>query len=383
MTLADQAAITGHDGQVSSGKPERPKRRTFTAAYKARILAEYDALPDGSPERGALMRRERLTIPISSTGAPSRRKAAARSRAKPASREKRGGRGAGAAARGEQEAEGEECQAGIGPGEDEDRAGHRGKSIRAAGGHLRQRGLRRELNQVIDEHFPAMEKAIGTSGACRVLGKSRSTLHRHRNPNRPRRRERKESPSPGRTARKKNERVLAELDSPRFADKSVAQAYTILLDEGCYLCSQASMHRLLRERGTSGERRAHATHPARKKPELLAAGPNQVWSWDITKLKGPARGIWYLLYVIIDIYSRKVIHWEIWPTETGILAREFIEHAIEANGGIKPKAVHADRGTSMTTNTVAGLYAKLNIAQSHSRPHVSNDNPYSESASKP
>ena len=130
------------------------------------------------------------------------------------------------------------------------------------------------------------------------------------------------------------------------------------------------MHRLLRERGTSGERRAHAVHPARKKPELLAAGPSEIWSWDITKLKGPARGDWYLLYVIIDIYSRKVIHWEIWPTETGVLAREFIEHAITANGGIKPKAVHADRGTSMTSNTVAGLYAKLNITQSHSRPHV-------------
>jgi transposase InsO family protein len=93
-------------------------------------------------------------------------------------------------------------------------------------------------------------------------------------------------------------------------------------------------------------------------------------------------GVWYLLYVIMDIYSRKVIHWEIWPTEAGILAREFIEHAIAANGGIVPKSVHADRGTSMTSNTVAGLYAKLNIAQSHSRPHVSNDNPYSESAFK-
>ena len=109
---------------------------------------------------------------------------------------------------------------------------------------------------------------------------------------------------------------------------------------------------------------------------------DQVWSWDITKLKGPARGIWYLLYVIIDIYSRKAIHWEAWPTENGTLAKEFIEHAIEANGGIAPQAVHADRGTSMTSNTVAGLYARLGIDQSHSRPHVSNDNPYSEAQFK-
>ena len=228
-----------------------------------------------------------------------------------------------------------------------------------------------------------MEKAIGVAAACRVLGKSRSTLHRQRNP-KPTAAlgARKEFRHPAELSAEEKEHVLEVLDSPRLADKSVAQAYTILLDEGCYLCSQATMHRLLRERGPSGERRAHAVHPARKKPELLATGPNQIWSWDITKLKGPARGVWYLLYVIMDIYSRKVIHWEIWPTETGILAREFIEHAIAANDGIVPESVHADRGTSMTSNTVAGLYAKLNIAQSHSRPHVSNDNPYSESAFK-
>jgi len=216
-----------------------------------------------------------------------------------------------------------------------------------------------------------MEAAIGTAAACRVFGKSRATLHRQRNP------EpaappagRKEFHHPAELSPEEKQAVLAVLDSPRFADKAVAQAYTILLDEGCYLCSQATMHRLLRERGTSGERRAQAAHPAKKKPELLADGPDQVWSWDITKLKGPARGIWYLLYVILGIYSRKVIHWEIWPTETGTLAKEFIEHAIAANGGIKPGAVHADRGTSMTSNTVAGLYAKPNITQSHSRPHV-------------
>jgi len=228
-----------------------------------------------------------------------------------------------------------------------------------------------------------MEQAIGTSAACRVLGKSRATLHRQRNP-KPAAPPagRKEFHHPAELSPGEKQSVLAVLDSPRFADKAVAQAYTILPGEGCYLCSQATMHRLLRERGTSGERRAQAAHPAKKKPELLAAGPDEVWSWDITKLKGPARGIWYLLYVILDIYSRKVIHWEIWPTETGALAKEFIEHAIAANGGIKPHAVHADRGTSMTSDTVAGLYAKLNIAQSHSRPRVSDDNPYSEAQFK-
>jgi putative transposase len=155
-----------------------------------------------------------------------------------------------------------------------------------------------------------------------------------------------------------------------------------LLDEGTYLCSEATMYRLLRERGQSGERRAQATHPAKKKPELMADGPNQVWSWDITKLKGPGRGIWYLLYVIIDIFSRKVTGWEIWPAENGVLAKEFIQCAIKDNGGIAPAAIHADRGTSMTSNTVTGLLAVLGIDQSHSRPHVSNDNPYSEAQFK-
>ena len=118
-----------------------------------------------------------------------------------------------------------------------------------------------------------MEEVIGVTAACRLLGKSRSTLHRQRNPLPAPARERKEFHHPAELAPEEEKRVLRELDSPRFADKSVAQAYTILLDEGCYLCSQATMHRLLRRRGTSGERRAHAAHPARKKPELLAAWP--------------------------------------------------------------------------------------------------------------
>src|SRR5229473_2290693 len=326
MTLADQAARTGHDGQVTSGQPARPARRTFTAAYKARILAAYDALPEGSPERGALMRR--------------------------------------------------------GTGENPDRAGYRGKSIRAVGGHLEQRGFRRELSQVIEEHFPAMEEAIGTSRACQVLGKSRATVYRQRNPVPRREGPREPFRHPAELSDDERAHVLEVLDSPRFADKSPGQVWAILLDEGTYLCSEATMYRLLRERGQSGERRAQATHPAKKKPELMAEAPGQVWSWEITKLKGPARGIWYLLYVILDIFSRKVIGWEIWPTETGTLAREFIARAIEANGGIAPLAIHADRGTSMTSNTVAGLLAILGIDQSHSRPHVSNDNPYSEAQFK-
>jgi putative transposase len=224
-----------------------------------------------------------------------------------------------------------------------------------------------------------MEEALGTSGACRFFGESRAALYRRRNPPpRPEGPRERPSPHPAELSEEERERVLQVLDSPEFADKSPGQVYAVLLDRGVYLCSEATMYRLLRERGQAGERRAQASHPAKKKPELMADGPSQVWSWDITKLKGPARGVWFHLYVIIDIFSRKVIHWEAWPTETGILAAEFIEHAIEANGGTAPQAVHADRGTSMTSSTVAGLYARLGIDQSHSRPHVSNDNPFSE-----
>lgn len=235
---------------------------------------------------------------------------------------------------------------------------------------------------MLEEHFPALEASVGTSRACTIFGRSRATLHRHRNPRPPRHGPRRPFHHPAELSEQERERVLAVLDSPRFADKSPGQVWAVLLDEGTYLCSQATMYRLLRERGQAGERRAQAVRPATVKPELEAGGPNQVWSWDITKLKGPVRGVYYLLYVIIDIFSRKVVHWEIWPTENGTLAKEFIQHAIAANGGIGPRSIHADRGTSMTSNTVTGLLALLGIDQSHSRPHVSNDNPYSEAQFK-
>jgi putative transposase len=158
-----------------------------------------------------------------------------------------------------------------------------------------------------------MEEAIGTSRACQVLGKSRATVYRQRNPVPATRGERAPFRHPAELPEEERAHVLAVLDSPRFADKSPGQVWAILLDEGTYLCSEATMYRLLRERGQSGERRARAACPAKKKPELMADAPNQAWSWDITKLKGPARGIFYLLYVIIDIFSRKVIWRDIWP----------------------------------------------------------------------
>jgi putative transposase len=220
--------------------------------------------------------------------------------------------------------------------------------------------------------------------ACRVLGKSRATLHRQENP-RPviaGKAPVQRAAHPSSLPEKERETVLAVLDSDRFADKSPAQAWAVLLDEGCYLCSIRSMYRILDSRSEVRERRAQASHPPRVRPELVAEGPDKVWTWDITKLKTPWKGSYFDLYVMLDIFSRKVIHWEVHSAETGELAKEFMENAIIANGGARPDYIHADNGTSMTSQPVSDLLSSLRITRSHSRPHVSNDNPYSESQFK-
>ena len=176
--------------------------------------------------------------------------------------------------------------------------------------------------------------------------------------------------------------LLAVLDSERFADKSPAQVWAILLDEGIYLASVRTMYRVLTLADQVRERRAQAAHPPRVRPELVADGPDQVWTWDITKLKGPWRGTYFDLYVMLDIFSRKAICREVHYGENGDLAKAFMQHAIAANGGARPRYIHADNGTSMTSKNVATLLTDLNITRSHSRPHVSNDNPYSEAAFK-
>jgi transposase InsO family protein len=156
----------------------------------------------------------------------------------------------------------------------------------------------------------------------------------------------------------------------------------VLLDEGRYYCSIRSMYRVLASRDEVRERRAQAAHPPRVRPELVADGPGQAWTWDITKLRSQWRGLYFDLYVILDIFSRKAVRWEVHATEAGDLAKAFIENAVIANGGASPDYIHADNGTSMTSKPVSQLLADLNITDSHSRPHVSNDNPYSEAAFK-
>jgi putative transposase len=175
-------------------------------------------------------------------------------------------------------------------------------------------------------------------------------------------------------------RVLEVLTSDRFVDLAPLQIYVQLLDEGVYLCSVSTMYRVLAQNTLVAERRRLARHPAQVCPELVATAPQQVYSWDITKLAGPVKGTYFDAYVMIDIYSRYLVGVHVHAHESGVLAKELMEQIFTVHG--VPQVVHADRGTSMTSKTVAALLADLGVTRSHSRPRVSNDNPYSESLFK-
>jgi putative transposase len=179
------------------------------------------------------------------------------------------------------------------------------------------------------------------------------------------------------------QQILDILHSERFCDSSPAQVYFTLLDEGTYLASESTFYRILRSRDEVRERRRQATHPTRVKPELVARKPNQVWTWDVTKLKGPSKGEYYSLYVVMDIFSRYVVAWVLAPVENGETAKEMIEAAL-ADEGIERQqlTIHSDRGAPMTSAPLANLYDMLGVSRSLSRPHVSNDNPYSEAGFK-
>ena len=179
------------------------------------------------------------------------------------------------------------------------------------------------------------------------------------------------------------QRVLELLDSPEYVDLSPGQVWARELDEGRWWCSESTMYRLLRRAGQAGERRRQATHPSRVKPELMADAPNRVWSWDITKLRGPVKGVWYHLYTVIDIWSRYVVAHLVAPGEDGDLAEALIADAA-LREAINPDqlTIHADRGGAMTCKTVAQLLQDLKITRSHSRPKTSNDNPFIESSFK-
>jgi putative transposase len=237
---------------------------------------------------------------------------------------------------------------------------------------------------VIDTAVQDLTPVVGAKAACDAVGRSRAG-HYRAHPVGPV----PYGPAPAPPARKSQPRALSEaekaavlavLHSPRFVDAAPESIYATLLDEGTYLCSVATMYRVLRARGETGDRRRHASHPARVKPELVATQANQVWSWDITKLRGPAKWTYYYLYVIIDIYSRYVPGWMVASRESSVLAERMFAETTRKQGVARQQlTIHADNGSSMTSKPVAFLLADLGITKTHSRPHVSNDNPYSES----
>jgi len=191
-------------------------------------------------------------------------------------------------------------------------------------------------------------------------------------------------PTPSR-ALSQEERIQVRdvLNGERFQDASPRQVWATLLDEGAYLCSWRTMYRILEAYGEVRERRDQLRHPVYAKPELLAEAPNQLWSWDITKLRGPFKGIYYYLYVILDVFSRYGVGWMIAGQESKALAYELIEESCRKEGVCREQLVlHADRGPAMQAKTVALLLSDLGVGKSHSRPHVPDDNPYSEAQFK-
>ena len=225
---------------------------------------------------------------------------------------------------------------------------------------------------------------IGATRACRALGVCRATLYRRRTMHTVSAPVPQGRPSPPRAlSREERQSVADTLHSPRFIDQAPHEVYATLLDEGSYLCSIRTMYRILDQQGEVKERRNQLSHPPYQKPELLATGPNQVWSWDITKLLGPVKWSYYYLYVILDIFSRYVVGWMVAPCESAQLAKRLIEQTCKKQL-IQPSqlTVHADRGSSMKSKPVAFLLADLGVTKTHSRPHTSDDNPYSEAQFK-
>jgi putative transposase len=222
---------------------------------------------------------------------------------------------------------------------------------------------------------------LGVAQTCSALGVSRATYYRWQNPevvsSEPR-------PVPARALSVGEcQGVLEVLHESRFVDLSVAEIYATLLDEGTYLCSERTMYRVLAGAREVRERRDQCRHPHYAAPELLATRPNELWSWDITRLLGPAKWTYFYLYVILDVFSRYVVGWMVAHRELACLAERLIAESCERQGIVPGQlTVHADRGSAMTSKPVALLMSDLGITKTHSRPHVSNDNPYSESQFK-
>jgi len=225
-----------------------------------------------------------------------------------------------------------------------------------------------------------MGSRLGVAPTCAAMGLARATYYRTIRP--------RYGPHCRRTpsralSRQERQAALTVLHEPRFVDRAPAEVYATLLDEGQYLCSERTMYRILAESQEVRERRDQLRHPSYRKPELLATTPNQVWSWDITKLLGPVKWTYFYLYVILDIFSRYVPGWLLAREENSSLAKRLIEETCQKQA-IRPGQliIHSDRGSAMTSKPVALMLSDLGVTKSLSRPQVSNDNPYSEAQFK-
>ena len=225
---------------------------------------------------------------------------------------------------------------------------------------------------------------VGTKPACEALGISRAGLYRRRAIGATSTAARRKRPAPPRAlSTPERQEVLDTLHSEQFQDKAPHEVYATLLDEERYLCSIRTMYRILEANAEVKERRNQLRHPNYQKPELLATGPNQVWSWDITKLLGPEKWSYFYLYVILDIFSRYVVGWMVAPCESAALAEQLIGETCGKQNIQKGQlTIHADRGSSMKSKQVAFLMADLGITKTHSRPYTSDDNPFSEAQFK-
>jgi putative transposase len=231
--------------------------------------------------------------------------------------------------------------------------------------------------------FTALRDAqISVQRSCALTGISRATHYRRVTPRGPRHGPwLPRTPPPAALTDAERAAVLALLTSPAYQDLAIPQVWARELDEGRYHCSISTMYRIARAAGQVFERRRQATHPPRVRPELVARGPSEVWSWDITALKGPVKGVWYKCYVVLDIFSRYVTGWLVAAAEDAVVAKDFLADAVARNGR-EPHTVHADRGGAMVSKPVSELLTDLGVLRSHSRPRTSNDNPYSEAQFK-
>jgi len=218
----------------------------------------------------------------------------------------------------------------------------------------------------------------GVSAACEAFGMSRATFYRHRAPMLGPK-QRRASPA-RRLCDAERAAVLDVLHEPRFVDLAPAEVHATLMEEGRYMCSTRTMHRVLAENAEVRERRNQLRHPSYAAPQLLATRPNELWSWDITKLLGPAKWSYFYLYVILDVYSRYVVGWMVARCESAVLAHKLISETCARESIVAGQlTLHADRGASMKSKPVALLLSDLGVTKTHSRPHVSDDNPFSES----